>query len=277
MENTEAKAIATLGNPATDLTRGGLIALNNDYTVNDLEEFQNGRNRARGLLKTPSFEDFKSYVLNYATILAEGENLIVQSIAPIFVDHKNVSATAILNFVEKGFSQGHCDHKALLQLEPTVVWSKLNALKDRKLSQRDFAIFLEDWVSVLEITDADGNVIGGAQALSAVRNMKIDSTVSSDHSVGNLSESRSRFEQVEARSKEDFTPAYFKIRNSAYFGLDERLIVLRLIVNTNEDKPTFSIQIVKEELLLDEIIQDFKAKVIELLPENPVRIGTFAA
>lgn len=277
MENTEAKAIATLGNPATDLTRGGLIALNNDYTVNDLEEFQNGRNRARGLLKTPSFEDFKSYVLNCAPTLAEDESLKVQFLAPVFVDHKNVSATAILNFVENGFSQGHCDHKALLQLEPTVVWSKLNALKDRKLSQRDFAIFLEDWVSVLEITDADGNVIGGAQALAAVRNMKIDSTVSSDHSVGNLSESRSRFEQVEARSKEDFTPAYFKIRNSAYFGLDERLIVLRLIVNTNEDKPTFSIQIVKEELLLDEIIQDFKAKVIELLPENPVRIGTFAA
>ena len=263
MENTEAKAIATLGNPATDLTRGGLIALNNDYTVNDLEEFQNGRNRARGLLKTPSFEDFKSYVLNCAPTLAEDESLKVQFLAPVFVDHKNVSATAILNFVENGFS--------------TVVWSKLNALKDRKLSQRDFAVFLEDWVSVLEITDADGNVIGGAQALSAVRNMKIDSTVSSDHSVGNLSESRSRFEQVEARSKEDFTPAYFKIRNSAYFGLDERLIVLRLIVNTNEDKPTFSIQIVKEELLLDEIIQDFKAKVIELLPENPVRIGTFAA
>lgn len=277
MENTEAKAIATLGNPATDLTRGGLIALNNDYTVNDLEEFQNGRNRARGLLKTPSFEDFKSYVLNCASTLAEDESLKVQLLAPVFVDHKNVSATAILNFVENGFSQGHCDHKALLQLEPTVVWSKLNTLKDRKLSQRDFAVFLEDWVSVLEITDADGNVIGGAQALAAVRNMKIDSTVSSDHSVGNLSESRSRFEQVEARSKEDFTPAYFKIRNSAYFGLDERLIVLRLIVNTNEDKPTFSIQIVKEELLLDEIIQDFKAKVIELLPENPVRIGTFAA
>ena len=30
-------------------------------------------------------------------------------------------------------------------------------------------------------------------------------------------------------------------------------------------------------LLTDEIIQDFKAKVIELLPDNPVRIGTFTA
>ena len=131
--------------------------------------------------------------------------------------------------------------------------------------------------SVLEITDADGNAIYGDQALAVIRSMKIDSSVTVDNSVGNLSESRSRFEQVEARSKEEFTPAYFKIYDSAYLGLDERIIVLRLIINTNDEKPVFSIQIVKEELLCNEIIQEFKEKVIELLPDNPVRIGTFAA
>lgn len=278
MENTEANAIATLANPALELVRGDLAAIHENYNVRDLEEFQAGRNRARGVLKTPSFEDFKSFVLANSPVSDEEENIrTLPTPAPVFVDHKNVSATAILNFINTGFDQGHCDYKALLQLEPTVIWSKLNALKDRKLSQRDFAVFLEDWVSVLEITDAAGNVIGGAQALAAIRNMKIDSSSSSDHSVGNLAESRSRFDQVEARSKEEFTPAYFKIRDSAYFGLDERLIVLRLIINTNDEKPVFSVQIVKEELIQDEIIQEFKAKVIELLPENPVRIGTFTA
>ena len=39
----------------------------------------------------------------------------------------------------------------------------------------------------------------------------------------------------------------------------------------------FALQIVKEELLRNEIIQEFKEKVIALLPENPVRIGTFSA
>ena len=267
MENTEAKAIVELSKPGIELVRGHLAAIHENYAVQDLESFQVGRNRARGTLNTPAFEDFKTYVLDETTTGS----------ALVFVDHKHVSATAVLNYAQENYSQGHCDHKAVLKLEPTVVWSKLNALKDRKLSQRDFAVFIEDWVSVLEITDADGNVIGGGQALAAIRNMKIDSSVSADHSVTNQSESRSRLEQVEARSKNESTPAYFKIRDSAYFGLDERLIVLRLIINTNDEKPVFSIQIVKEELLLDEIIQDFKAKVIELLPDNPVRIGTFAA
>ena len=267
MENTEAKAIAVLGNPAHLLSRGALVAVNEDYKVLDLEKYQEGRNRSRGTLNTPSLEDFKTYVLDNTET----------GWSPVFVDHKNVSATAILNYSQADYHQGHCDHLAILKLEATVVWSKLNSLKDRKLSQRDFAVFIEDWVSVLEITDADGNVIAGGQALAAIRNMKIDSSVTVDNSVGNLSESRSRFDKVEARSKEEFTPAYFKIYDSAYLGLDERLIVLRLIINTNDDKPVFSIQIVKEELLCNEIIQEFKEKVIELLPENPVRIGTFAA
>ena len=64
MENTEAKAIVELSNPVMDLARGGLIALNEDYRIEDLEGFQAGRNRSRGTLKTPSFDDFKSYVLD---------------------------------------------------------------------------------------------------------------------------------------------------------------------------------------------------------------------
>ena len=266
MENTEAKAIATLSNPAIQLGRGDLAAVNQDYQVLDLEKYQAGRNRARGVLNTPSLEDFKTYVLDAQS----GD-------APVFVDHKNVSATAVLNYSEEFHAQGHCDHLANLKLEPTVVWSKLNSLKDRKLSQRDFAVFIEDWASVLEITDAEGTAISPAAALAAIRNMKIDTSVTVDSQVGNLSESRSRFDKVEARSKEESTPAYFKINDTAYLGLDERLIVLRLVINTNDEKPVFSIQIVKEELLCNEIIQDFKEKVIELLPENPVRIGTFTA
>ena len=266
MENTEANTIIELAKPVENLGRGDLVAINDNYKVLDLEKYQDGRNRARGVLNTPSLEDFKTYVLDAQS----GD-------APVFVDHKNVSATAVLNYSEELHAQGHCDHLANLKLEPTVVWSKLNSLKDRKLSQRDFAVFIEDWTSVLEITDAEGTVINPVQALAAIRNMKIDSSVTVDNSVGNLSESRSRFEQVEARSKEEFTPAYFKIHDSAYLGLDERLIVLRLIINTNDEKPVFSIQIVKEELLCNEIVQEFKEKVIELLPENPVRIGTFAA
>ena len=65
---------------------------------------------------------------------------------------------------------------------------------------------------------------------------------------------------------------------SKQFGVAiTKVIRLRLIVNAGDQDPIFAIQIVREELLKNDIIQEFKEKVIELLPANPVRIGTFKA
>lgn len=267
MENTEAKAIVELSNPVMDLARGGLIALNEDYRIEDLEGFQAGRNRSRGTLKTPSFDDFKSYVLDASE----------SGPAPVFVNHKNILAVAILNYSQDGFVQGHCDHQAVLQLESTVVWSKLNQLKDNKLNQKRFATLLEDWASVFVATNESGESINIAEAINAVRNMKVDATATKDSVVNNMKESRSVFEQVEATSTAGKLPSYFEITDTAYVGLDEKTIKLRLLVNSSDGEPTFALQIVKEELLCNEIVQEFKEKVIALLPENPVRIGTFDA
>lgn len=274
MENS-AKEIVELALPVNDLSRGQLVAIHENFKVHDLEQFQAGRNRARGVLKTPSFDDFKSYVLGNT----QSENSVpeVKVCAPVFVDHKNVSATAILNFKVVGLAQGHCDHKAVLQLEPTVVWEKLNQLKDNKLNQKRFATLLEDWASVFAATSETGETIHIAEAINAVRNMKVGASSTTDSSVSNMQETRSVFDKVEASSTAGKLPSYFEIIDPAYVGLDDKTIRLRLVVNSSDGEPSFALQIVKEELLRNEIIQEFKEKVIALLPENPVRIGTFSA
>lgn len=278
MENTEAKAIATLGNPVKELARGDLIALSGEYKLADLEQFLHGRNRARGVLKTPSFDDFKTYVVGHSEKnLAKDEPCAESKTALVFVDHKNVAATAILNFIQGSFAQGHCDHKAILKLEPTVVWEKLNQIKDNKFDQKRFATLLEDFAGVFVAITTNGEEIPNGEALNAVRNMKVDVSSKSDSQVNNTSESRSVLENVEASTTVGKLPAYFEIKDSAYIGLDEKTIKLRLIVNGADGSPVFALQIVKEELLRNEIIQEFKNKVIELLPENEVRIGIFEA
>ena len=266
MENTEANAIVELAKPVESLIRGNLVAVNDNYKISDLEKFQYGRNRARGVLNTPSLEDFKTYVLDAQS-----------GAAPVFVDHKNVSATAILNFKVVGLAQGHCDHKAVLQLEPTVVWEKLNQLKDNKLNQKRFATLLEDWASVFAATSETGETIHIAEAINAVRNMKVGASSTTDSSVSNMQETRSVFDKVEASSTAGKLPSYFEIIDPAYVGLDDKTIRLRLVVNSSDGEPSFALQIVKEELLRNEIVQEFKDKVIALLPENPVRIGTYSA
>lgn len=275
MENS-AKEIVELALPVNDLSRGELVAIHENFNIHDLEQFQAGRNRARGVLKTPSFDDFKSYVLDGNPHQHEDKPVIPYA-APVFVDHKNVSATAILNFKVVGLAQGHCDHKAVLQLEPTVVWEKLNQLKDNKLNQKRFATLLEDWASVFAATSETGETIHIAEAINAVRNMKVGASSTTDSSVSNMQETRSVFDKVEASSTAGKLPSYFEIIDPAYVGLDDKTIRLRLVVNSSDGEPSFALQIVKEELLRNEIIQEFKQKVIALLPENPVRIGTFQA
>lgn len=72
-------------------------------------------------------------------------------------------------------------------------------------------------------------------------------------------------------------PDKFKILDTAYIGLEEKTIELRLIVNSSSGEPIFALQIVKEEILVNEIIQTFKQKVVDLLPDQQVLIGTFEA
>lgn len=265
MENTEVQATVEHCRPINVLNRGELVAVHENYNIQDTEEYQIVRNRPRGAFQTSVFGDFKSFV--------EAEQ--IQS-ANIFVDYKNIQAVAVLNFGEEN-AQGHCDYTATLQLEPTTAWTKLNKLKNQKLNQKDFAVFLEDWVDLLVAYDADNNVIEHKEALNAVRNMKIDSNFNTESAVENTREVRSAVSEIAAKAKQGKLPAHFIIRDSTYVELDARDIKLRLLVNANDGNPLFTIQIVREELMLNEIVLDFKEKVLNLLPENPVRIGTFQA
>lgn len=266
LEKSEVAAVVEHCAPVMDLTRGGLQAVHENYKVLDAEKYQNGRNRIRGTFATPIFADFKDYI--------EGEKT---TNVPVFVSRDDVKAVAVLNYSEKGYEQGHCDHTATLQLDPTVVWKKLNQLKDTKLDQKRFATFLEDWASVLCAVDADENEINIKEAIVAVRNMKVDTITSNEAEVENTREVRTAYADIAAKAKKGQLPAKFKIIDTAYVGLDEKKIELRLIVNGGSGEPVFAIQIIKEEILLNEIIQEFKQKVIDLLPEQQVLIGTFQA
>lgn len=267
LEKSEVAAVVEHCAPVMDLVRGGLQAVHENFKVIDAEKYQDGRNRIRGIFATPIFADFAQYIADAPTT----------GPVPVFVSRDDVKAVAVLNYSEKGFDQGHCDHTATLQLDPTVVWKKLNQLKDTKLDQKRFATFLEDWASVLSAVDADENEISIKEAIVAVRNMKVDINTSSEAEVENTREVRTAYADIAAKAKKGQLPAKFKILDTAYVGLDEKEIELRLIVNGGSGEPIFAIQIVKEEILANEIIQEFKQKVIDLLPEQQVLIGTFQA
>nr|WP_314367650.1 DUF2303 family protein [uncultured Acinetobacter sp.] len=265
--NSNVEAVVEHCSPVVDLERGGLQAVHENFKIHNFEMHQGGRNRIRGIFNTPIFADFAAYIQSTPTT----------GPVPVFVSRDDVKAIAILNYSEVGFDQGHCDHTATLQLDTTVVWKKLNQLKDNKLDQKRFATFLEDWATVLTAVDAEDNQIEIKEAITAVRNMKVDINTSNDSEVENTREVRTAQADIAAKAKKGQLPAKFKINDTAYVGLEEKEIELRLIVNASSGEPTFAVQIVKEEILVNEIIQEFKDKVLELLPDQQVLIGTFQA
>ncbi|ENV37491.1 MAG: DUF2303 family protein [Proteobacteria bacterium] len=267
LEKSEVAAVVEHCSPVMDLDRGGLQAVHENFKIHNLEIHQNGRNRIRGIFATPIFADFAKYIADAPTI----------GPVPVFVSRDDVKAVAVLNYSEKGFDQGHCDHTATLQLDPTVVWKKLNQLKDTKLDQKRFATFLEDWATVLTALDADDKEINIKEAIVAVRNMKVDINTSSDAEVENTREVRTAQADIAAKAKKGQLPAKFKILDTAYVGLEAKTIELRLIVNGSSGEPVFALQIVKEEILSNDIIQEFKVLVTNLLPDHQVLIGTFQA
>lgn len=69
MENTEANAIAVLANPVKDVARGDLVAVHEDYKIQDLEIFQGGRERARGVLKPQQWQTSNHLLLTVSSAM----------------------------------------------------------------------------------------------------------------------------------------------------------------------------------------------------------------
>ena len=267
LENNEVLAVVEHCCPVNDVARGDLVAVHQNFQIMDTEQYQAGRNRIRGTFQTPIFADFAQYI---------GETPTTGTV-PVFVSRDDVKAVAVLNYAEKGFDQGHCDHIATLQLDPTIVWKKLNQLKGTKLDQERFATFLEDWATVLNAVDVDEKEINIKDAITAVRNMKVDIKTSLEAEVENTRAVRTAQTAIATKAQKGHLPAKFKIKDTAYVGLDEKDIELRLIVNSGSGEPAFAVQIIQEEILVNGIIQDFKGKVGDLLPDQQVLIGTFQA
>jgi uncharacterized protein YfdQ (DUF2303 family) len=89
--------------------------LHQNFNIHDTEEYQAGRNRARGSFKTPSFVDFKSFVLIIIIMMIK----LLFHMLHLFLSITKISLQSVLNFDEANLPQGHCDYTATLELEPS--------------------------------------------------------------------------------------------------------------------------------------------------------------
>lgn len=254
---TEAQSVTAANasiQTATNPTEVGVVSLPSDFQVHDLEQYLPERRRARGTMATAYVESFASYVTTHAE---DGCTVFVQD---------TIKAKAVLNLGSTD-TPGHADNIALLEPTKTAAYTALLAIHGRKLTQRDAAEFLEDWIDHVKCFSGDdhetpSNLITARSAVGALRNLTIESARKLQSEVKSLSASMSAFESVEAKSEQPI-PEYIYFKCNPYADLAEREFVLRLGVITDE-KP----QVVLRIRQLEKHTEEMAAELAELVTSS---------
>ena len=231
--------------------------------VIDLEKYQIGRSRFRGVLSTNSLVDFSAYVKERAIEGSRG-----------FIDQDEMTCTLIFN-LGTNVAPGHADDRAVLRLKPSAGYKAVQSIPARALSQKDLSDWIEDWNASLGATDEAGQQMSIVKAIAAVRTITIKASSESDHAVSETRTSRSAMDQIEATSKETL-PASMVFSVVPYEGLSVRNITLRVSIITSGAQPMLKLRWVGEEVQREEIAQEFKSVLDAQIGEAAKLIlGTF--
>lgn len=242
------------------------IALPENFTIHDLEQFQDHRRRYRGKLETASLSDFVGYVKRERPF--DG--------AAGFIDADNLSAQVIFDLGNEA-EPGHAVHRATLKLKSTAAYRAVVGVNGKRMDQRDLIEWMQDWGrNITGIVNDDGNPVTPAQAIEAIRKIQISSKKDSTHTQEERRAQRSAMEEVEAKASPAL-PDRITFQCEPYFGLPARDFVLRLGVITSHDEPELVLRIVGLEEQQEDIAQDFKAELIDEIGDAAtLTIGTFA-
>jgi uncharacterized protein YfdQ (DUF2303 family) len=248
----------------------GAIALPDDFTLHDLEQYQPTRRRARGTMTTSRLEDWGAYVA-----------LHTEPGATAFVNPTHMQAVCVLNLGVPS-QPGHADNLAIYKPDTTAAYDALRAIEStsgqtRRHSQRTLAEWMEDWAERIVCVDAEGQALDRRKAIAAVRAITIESARKAESVDGQLSAQRSAFESVAATSRETL-PTVVQFACEPYHGLRSRTFELRLSIVTGEKEPMLVLRTIRAEWHREEMAIELALNVRkELADKVPVALGSYTA
>ena len=243
-----------------------IVAVPNDYRLVDLEQFDAGRRRFRGMLVTDSLEDFAQYVKDNKG----GQGFILA---------QKMKATVFFN-LGNAEDAGHADWRAALELPTTPAYAALLDFMDDAHNQQDTIEFLEDWAFNLSgFTEAEDGLrerIDLKKIVRAVRKLEIKETSATGTTQEQYRVAQSHLNSVEASSTEGL-PDGLTFTTAPYLGLSVRTFTLRLSILTGGRAPALKLRIVGHEQAKEDMAQEFKKVLAESIGKDAsLTIGTFS-
>lgn len=264
IEHIEQKAIAVSEKQTDQAADHPFRIVPTGMSIESIEQFMFTRNQFRAKMETESIDDFIKYFKDY-----EGDNC--------FINAENMAAKSIFDLGTTSEPE-HCKHKASLSLKKTAAFKAVNRLSGNQFSQRELADWLEEWHDfVIPLEDnTEKKPMAMAMAIASIRKLTIESKQKSDHEERNFSTRKTAMSEIEAKS-EDGLPGYFQFKCVPYDGLEERTFDIRIGIKTSHETPYFSLRVMREESIAEELAKEFKEILTKNLPEDTsTYIGSLA-
>lgn len=247
-----------------------ICALPDNFSIHSLEHYSEYRSRFKAKLETEHIASF----LHYFQSNASDET-------PLFVSQDDMGASAMFDIGTVEQPQ-HGDHLVRLKLKKTAemlafeaVTGKTDFGRPARLNQREAAEWIEDWRDSITAIDGESEQIEIKRVIATIRNITIDAKATRESSHGDLSESQSILESIEARSKEGSIPTYLEFKCIPHHGLREHTFAFRLSISTDE-KVGIKFTRIRPEKDQEEIAEGFVDLLrSEVGDNNQVLIGDY--
>lgn len=247
-----------------------VVVMPDDCTTLSFEKHLQFRTRFRGGFKTHVPGQFAAYCAHYSKLYESMDS-------QVFIDSDSMSAKAILNLGDL-MTPGHCDHDAVIQCRKNAAFKAMESVCNRRLSQMELSDFIEDWKNNIAVMGQTNKEMLHGVAVTAVRKATVETVRAIESEVGDFENSASVSERRAAKNKDDL-PKLITFTCAPYDSFKERVITLRVGMNTGNDVPTFALRIVAEEELRESLTNEFKDILIDELTETAFKVfvGNFSA
>ncbi|MCG8004668.1 MAG: YfdQ family protein [Candidatus Thiodiazotropha lotti] len=266
MDNTAIKeinnnsSVKEVNNRFQDI---GFVAIPNDHTIQDTNRLDGLKRYFKATYTTDSLLSFIKYV---------NENKVES--AELFVDRSTMEASAIFDMYDEEYRPAMCAHQAMFAAQKTPEYKAILQLVSLSpVSQRKLAEFGEEWGDVFAFIDSNDEPIELIKAINAIRNMKVKSSSSSESKVGDMSASRSRTADIEAKGQDVTVAGLIGDNTNIYLDLEPRNIKIKFSIHTNGDDIALSARLLNKDRLLESLAQEL-CETIDKQAEITTYIGT---
>ncbi len=241
------------------------------FKVHSLEHLYPHRFFPRGTSITSNLPSFRQFVT---------DNGVANQL--LTVDQEKMVSTAFLDYVEKHGSgdkaQGHCRFRSIYQATRTADFNALLRYQREKMSQMQFADFIQDNRYCLTLEAEEGTGIPISQGIIAVRTFTVEKTSTSTHEQTQLTTQHSSLERLDASSKSVTTPVRFSFNCIPYIGFKPRTFEARVTLHIHDKlPPQFSYTVINYEKHVELIGEEFLEKIQGAFTDLGITIflGTF--